>query len=159
MLVFVLGRELFRLVERLFGFGPALQPAVHLRQRDVNVAVFRSALEQRLDLLQSGIGLAHVGELGGVHHLQAAIVGQFLDRFLGGVGGLLPLLGFAVGVDDLLVAAFGIVVAQRQHLAESLDGLGIVLVVAIDRAQTLQKHRPIVLLGLGVAVVRSSRSS
>ena len=140
MLVFVLGRELFRLVESFFGFRPALEPAVHLGQRDVNVAVFGSALQQRLDLLQSGIGLTHVGKLGRVHHLQAAIVGQLLNRFLGGVRGLLPLLGFAVGIDDLLVAAFGIVVAQRQHLSEGLDGLGIILVVAIDRAQTFQEH-------------------
>src|SRR6185369_125625 len=153
LLVFVLGRELFRLVESFLGFRPALEAAVHLGQRDVNVAVLGSALQQRLDLLQSRIGLTHVRKLGRVHHLQAAIVGQLLNRFLGGVRGLLPLLVFAVGIDDLLVAALGILVAQGYHFPECLDGLGIILVVAINRAQTFQKHRSVVLLGLGVTVV------
>ncbi len=84
--------------------------------------------------------LTHVGQLGRVHHFQAAVVGQLLHRFLGGVGRLLPLLGFAISVDNLLVAALGVVVAQRQHLAERVERLLYVVVVAIDRAQPLQKY-------------------
>src|SRR6478672_11590485 len=77
----------------------------------------------------------------------------FRLRLLGCFCGLLPLLGLAVSIDDLLVAAFSILVTQHQHLPESLDGLGIILVVAVDRSQPFQKDRPVVFLGLGVAVV------
>ena len=80
-------------------------------------------------------------------------MGSFCDRFLGGIGGLLPLLGFAIGIDHLLVAALGIVVAQGQHFAEGIDGALIVAVVAVDGAQALQENGPVILLALGVAAI------
>ena len=153
LLVFILGGKRLRFVESLFGFRPALQPAVHLGQGDVNLAVFGRALEQRFHLLQTGVGLTHVGKLSGIHHFQRAVVWQLLDRFLGSVGGLLPLLGFAVGVDHLLVAAFGVLIAEQGHFAEGFNGLGVVIVVAVDRAQTLEEDGAVVLFRLGVAVL------
>ena len=90
----------------------------------------------------------------GVHHLEAAIARHLLDRFFRCRGGLLPLLGLAIGVDNLLVPADGIVIPERDHLAKNLDCLGILALVAIDRAQPLQEHGAIVALALGVAVIR-----
>ncbi len=78
---------------------------------------------------------------------RAAIIGKLLGRFRRRVGGQLPLLVVAVGLDDLLVAANGVFVAQVEHLAEGIDRQLILVGFAIDRAQALQEDRAIVLVG------------
>src|SRR4029077_5683313 len=108
---------------------------------------------QRINLLQRFVGLPHICQLGCVNHLQAPVVGQPLNRLFGGVCGLLPLLGFAIGVDNLLIASFGVVVPENQHLAEGFQRHLIVVVLAIDGSQALQEHGPVVFFRLGVATV------
>ena len=69
MLVLGLAGDLLGLIERFLRVWPALQTAVHLRQSDIDLAILRLALEQSFYLLQTGLGLAHVGELRRVDHL------------------------------------------------------------------------------------------
>src|SRR5581483_3160057 len=151
--VFVLGRELLGLIQRFFRFGPAFEAAIHLSQRDVNLAVFRRALQESLDLLQAAFRVAHIGELRSVYHFEAAIIRKLSRRFFRNVGRLLPLLGFTVGIDDLLVAALRIVVAQRNHFAEGVNGRLVVIVVAVNGSQPLQENSTIAFLASCIAGV------
>ena len=64
-----------------------------------------------------------------------------------------PHLAFAVSVDDVLVAAFGILIAQIQHLAECVHGRGIVFLLAIHNSQALDEDGAIVAIRLVVVVV------
>ena len=153
-LVFGLGGKKFGLVERLLGITPALQARVHDGEADVDVAILRRAFEQRADIGERLVGIAGVGELSVQHHAQVAVVRQFLHGFFGYGGSFGPLLGFAVGIDDVLIAGFGVVLAaDSQQLAEGFDRRGIVFLVAIDHAQALDKDSAIVAVGLGVAIV------
>ena len=63
------------------------------------------------------------------------------------------MLGFAIGINDLLVPAYCIVIAQGNHLAEHVDRLGILALIALDCAQALQEHRAIIALALAIAVI------
>ena len=111
LLVLIFGAELLGFVERLLGIAEAPQARPHLRQRDINLPVLAIALEQRAHLLQPFVGLAHIGLLRSQHHLQVAAVGKLLHSLFRDIGGLLPFLGFAPGVDDLLITAFDVVFA------------------------------------------------
>jgi len=82
------------------------------------------------------------------HHAEVAVVGQFLHCFFGGGGSLRPLLGLAVGVDDFLIAAAGVFIAQGQHLAEGFDRGGVVFLFAIDHAEALDEDGAVVAVGL-----------
>ena len=114
----------------------------------MHIAVFRAALEHALNVCDSLIELAHIGELRIQHHAKVAIVRQLLHGFLRRGRGLWPLLGVAVGVDNLLIAAAGVLVPKRQHLAECLDRRGVVFLLAVDHAQPLDEDRAIVTIGL-----------
>ena len=72
--------------------GQRLRRLVHLGQRDVDVAVFRAAFQQRFDLLHPASAWP-ISASWAAYTISGSIVGQLLYRFLGGVGGLLPLLG------------------------------------------------------------------
>src|SRR6185369_8018715 len=71
--------------------------------------------------------------------------------FLRDVGRLLPLLGLAIGVDDLLIAALRVVIAQRDHLAERIDCSLTVVVIAVNGSQPLKENCAISFFTRGVA--------
>jgi hypothetical protein len=91
--------------------------------------------------------------------VQTAIVGQFLDGFLCDRSGLLPLLGFAIGVDNLLVSANGVVVTKAIILRNTSTASGKLVLVSIDRAQSLEDDGAIVALSLRNSCCRTFRSS
>src|SRR5208337_2631430 len=69
--------------------------------------------------------------------------------------GLRPLLGLTVGVDDFLISAARVVLAEREHLAEGFDGGGVVFLLAIDHAEALEEDGAIGAVGLaGVALLQ-----
>src|SRR5579871_2124329 len=153
-LVFGLERELLGLVERLFGIAPALEARVHDRQAEVDVAILVVAFEQRADIGQRLFGIAGIIKLHVQHHAQIAIIGHLLRGFPGDGGSLRPILGIAISVDDVLIAGAGVVVAQRNHLAEGLGGVGVIFLIAIDHSEALEKDSAIIAIGLRVGAVR-----
>ena len=142
------------LVESGFRFGPVAEPRLHLRKRDINVAVLGRALHQRLQLRNRGVALTKIGLLRGQHHLQLLVIGKFFDAGAGHVAGLLPQLGVAIGLDHLLIAARRVLVAHVEHLLEDRDGrIGLVL-LAQNSSQSLQENRAVVLVAAGVFEIR-----
>ena len=70
ILVLLLGRHRQCFVDAGFGLGPILHAAVHLRQRDIDLAVVGSALQHGLHLFDGRAGLPHVSALRGRYQLQ-----------------------------------------------------------------------------------------
>ena len=81
------------------------------------------------------------------------VFGELLRRFLRCVSRLLPLFGLTVSVDNLLIATFGILVAQCQHFLEGVECSLLVIVVTINTAQPFQENCAIVLFFLRVFVI------
>src|SRR5271166_371539 len=154
ILVFLLGGQLQGLVDTGFRVGPVFDPAIHLGQRDIHLAVVGGALEHRLHLINGRAHFSHVSALRRRHDLQRAIAGELLRRFLGSGGRELPLLLIAVGFDDLLVTANRVVVAEVGHAAEGVNRQLRLVGFAVDGAQPLQEDGAIVLVGGVVFTVR-----
>ena len=78
------------------------------------------------------VDLAGIGELAGVHQLDAVVFGQRLGGLGGGSGCLLPLVRVAIGVDLALIAALDVVATEVDHLLVGGDSLGGFVLLAID---------------------------
>ena len=129
-----------------------------MRERDVDLSIVirgaGTAFQHSSNIFKRLLRLAHIRLLRRQHHLQIAAARQFAHGFFGGVSGLLPFLGFAPGIDDLLISALDIFVAAEGHnLPEGLDGRLIISLIAIDRAQPLQENGPIALFSVGVSAI------
>ena len=94
-----------------------------------------------------------IGKLRCQYQLQVAVLRQLGHCFLRDSGGLRPLLGIAIGVNHGLVSAGGILIAQRQHLAEGFYRRGGVAHGAVNAAQPLQKYGAVVTLAGGVVAI------
>src|SRR5207245_515670 len=92
-------------------------------------------------------------------HTQIAVVGQLLDRLFGYRGGLRPLLGLAIAVNNLLVTANRVLIAQSEHFPERLDRLLSVALFTIDNASPLQKYGPLITVSVRVQPRSGHRSS
>ena len=142
------------LVQRRVGILPALQPVIHIRKADINLAVVRSAFQKRFHLLKCSIGLPHVRQLAGVDHLQPTTVWKLLGGFTSSVGRFLPFFVFAIGVDDRPVTALRVLVPQRKHFLESFNRGLFVVVVLVGRAQPFEENGAVVLFFLRKLAIR-----
>src|SRR5581483_9372460 len=91
-------------------------------EANIAVTVFGTALEHGADVGDGLINLSHVGELRVENHAEIAIIRHLLHGFFRYGSGLRPLLRFAIGVDDFLVAAPGVFISKQEHLSEGLYG-------------------------------------
>src|ERR1700677_843093 len=157
LFIFRLGGKLTGLVESLFGIVPSLEPRIHNGQAQVNVAVVRSALQQRADIGQRFLRIAGIGDLGIEYHAKLTIVRHLLRSLFCDGSSLRPLFGFAISIDDVLISGLGVVIAQRDHLAESFHGGRIIFLIAIDHSKALNEDSAIVAIGLRVTAVRFFR--
>ncbi len=97
--------------------------------------------------------LAGVGELPGVHQLDATILGKGLGGVGGDGGGFLLLVGLAVGVDLSLVAAQGELTAEVGHLLVVADGFGGLVLLAVDGAEAVEEEVAVGFFGVAVFAV------
>ena len=142
------------LVDGVGGFFVLVCADVDLGEAEVDVTVFRAAgsgSELGVGEGDSLLELAGVGELRGVHELNLLILGEGVGRVGGGVGGFLPHVRVAVGVDLALVAALGVVgAAEVEDLLIGGYGFGGLVLLAIDDAEAVEEDGAVGLLGIGV---------
>ena len=141
------------LVELVTGFFEAAQPGIHLRQGHLDIPVLGSSVELRLGQLDSIVGFAGVGQLSGQHQLDGLVLGHLLGCLLGNLGGLVVLLGIAIGIHLALVTTLRIVAAHRGHLLVSLYGLIGFVLLAVDVRQAVEEDRAVVLFRVGVLTI------
>ncbi len=86
--------------------------------------------------------------------MDALVLGHGLRGLLGDLGGLVVLLGIAVGIHLALVPALGVFPAHGDHQLVGLHRLVGLVLLAVDVGQPVEEDRAIVLLRVGVLAVR-----
>src|SRR5262249_10265969 len=118
-----------------------------LRQRYIDFAILRLALELCLCLIETFLCLTVIRKLPRQHELQGLVVWHLLDSLLRDFSCLTPLLSFPVGIHELLITTFSIVVTDLDHLGKGINRRLSLAHLAVNGPEPFEEYSAVVALG------------
>ena len=137
----------------VFGIFPAAHLGVELSQLHPHLAVAVGVVEERLGHVEGFLVFALLDECSGEHQLEIEIFGIAGNGFASQIRGLVEQFGLAVGFNLLFEAAQGVVSAHVDHLLVGGDGLGGLVLFAVDGGEVVEEEAAVAFLFGGVGAV------